>query len=323
MSDLRGLSLRQLRALAATIHTGSVTNAAKRLSVTPPAIAAQLKGLEDAVGASLYVRGPDGLEPTPVGRELIAAANEIDAVVSGCAHRIAALNAGAEGSLDLGVVSTGKYFAPRLVAAFREAHPGIHVHLSIGNRGELLEALYRREYDLAVMGRPPADLAVERDVLGEHPYVLIAPPGHRLAGRHDVTAEDLRHEAFLTREQGSGTRSLTAAFLDGVGDGWAFDVSEMGTNETIKQAVMAGLGMAIISAHTVHTELADGKLATVPLPGLPIMRHWFLIRRTDREATTATRIFRDFVVRHGGSFLPRLPAPAPPATDTQGAIKSA
>jgi len=304
MVDLRSLSLKQLRAFAATIRTGSVTQAAHALFVTPPAVTTHLKSLEKIVGQPIYEKNPDGPEPTEVGRELLEAADEIEKVIERARVKIEALASGATGSVILGVVSTGKYFAPGIVARFRQDHPEILVRLAIGNRTEIIKGLERREYDLLIMGRPPAHVAVEREVLGDHPHVLVAAPDHPLVGDPEILPEDLLRETFLAREEGSGTRLLMGRFLERIGGGRSFSTVEMGTNETIKQAVMAGLGIAIISAHTCHSELAEGKLALLQAEGLPLVRPWFLIHRSDRELTKAAEVLRRFIVDHKGEVLP-------------------
>lgn len=304
MVDFRSLSLKQLRAFAATIRTGSVTQAAADLFVTPPAVTTHLKSLEKIVGQPVYQRNVEGPEPTEVGRELLEAADEIEKVIERTSQRIDALNAGATGSVTLGVVSTGKYFAPGIVANFRQHHPEIRVRLSIGNRTEIIKGLERREYDLLIMGRPPAHVAVDREVLGDHPHVLVAAPDHPLVGDPEILPEDLLRETFLAREEGSGTRILMTRFLDRIGGGRTFNMVEMGTNETIKQAVMAGLGVAIISAHTCHSELEEGKLATLQVQGLPLVRQWFLIHRSDRALTKAAEVLRRFIIGHKGEMLP-------------------
>ena len=304
MVDLRSLSLKQLRAFAATMRTGSVTQAAQALFVTPPAVTTHLKSLEKIVGQSIYEKNPDGPEPTEVGRELLEAADEIEKVIERARVKIEALASGATGSVILGVVSTGKYFAPSIVARFRQVHPDIRVRLAIGNRTEIIKGLERREYDLLVMGRPPAHVAVEREVLGDHPHVLVAAPDHPLVGDPEILPEDLLRETFLAREEGSGTRLLMGRFLERIGGGRSFNTVEMGTNETIKQAVMAGLGIAIISAHTCHSELAEGKLALLQAEGLPLVRQWFLIHRSDRDLTKAAEVLRRFIIDHKGEILP-------------------
>ncbi|MEO1689833.1 MAG: LysR substrate-binding domain-containing protein, partial [Pseudomonadota bacterium] len=154
----------------------------------------------------------------------------------------------------------------------RDQHPELEVALRIGNRGAIIAALERREVDLALMGRPPASPKVEADLLGPHPHVIVAPPDHPLARRRTVEPEALLRETFLMREDGSGTRILMSRFLDRTGGGRPWRGQDMGTNETIKQAVMAGLGIAFISAHTVRAEIETGRLTTLPVAGLPMMR---------------------------------------------------
>jgi len=304
MIDFRSLSLKQLRALSATIRTGSVTQAAASLFVTPPAVSTHLKSFEKTIGQPLYVRDGDGLQATEIGLEMLEAADEIERVIERARLRVEALSAGAVGSVLLGVVSTGKYFAPGIVGRFRQDHPQIRVRLSIGNRTEIIRGLEHGEYDLLIMGRPPAHVDVAREVLGDHPHVLIAAPDHPLVGDPEILPEDLLRETFLAREEGSGTRMLMTRFLDRVGDGRPFNLVEMGTNETIKQAVMAGLGIAIISSHTCHSELSEGKLATLQVEGLPMVRQWFVIYRTDRPLSRAAEVLHDFIVARKREILP-------------------
>ncbi|HMN73563.1 MAG TPA: LysR family transcriptional regulator [Rhodoblastus sp.] len=306
MSNFRGLTWKQLRALAATVEAGSVSGAAKALGVTPPAITTQLKLLEIEAGAPLFDRTGAHFAPTEIGAEFLAAARDVERVVAQTGERVAALRAGAIGSVVFGVVSTAKYIAPSIVASFRNAHPGIRVNLAIGNRGEIVRGLERSEYDVLLMGRPPAHIEVESAPLGDHPHVLIAPAGHRLIGGGEIPLEALTKERFLAREPGSGTRMLMERFLERAGGGRAFDVAEMGSNETIKQSVLAGLGIAIISAHTCMRELTEGKLVALPVAGLPLVRQWFLLHRVNRQITRAADIFRAYIVERRRDFFPKI-----------------
>jgi DNA-binding transcriptional LysR family regulator len=304
MHDLRSLSLKQLRAFAAVMKTRSVTQAAQQLSVTPPAITTHLKTLESLAGGPILERGSGEVAPTALGRELIRLADEMETIIRRTSGRMNALNSGAEGSVVLGVVSTGKYFAPSIVAAFERAYPGIKVTLSIGNRGDVIAGLERGEFDLLIMGRPPGHIETERVVLGDHPHILIAPPDHKLVNDPEILPEDLLRETFLAREPGSGTRALMTRFLERVGDGRRFEVVEMGTNETIKQAVMAGLGLAIISQHTCFAELSDRRLAVLSMPGLPLVRQWYLLHRSDHGLDTASRELHAFICENRTTLLP-------------------
>lgn len=302
--DLRGLSLKQLRAFVAVARAGSMTAAANQLCVTPPAVTTHLKTIEKMIGAPLLDRSGDVIALTDVGRAMLTLTEEIETTLARGERKIAALLSGAEGGVALGAVSTAKYFTPSVVAAFQRAHPGVRVTLAIGNREMIVQGLERGEYDLAIMGRPPAHLDVSCAVLGDHPHELIAPPDHPLAGAGEVQPEDLLQETFLAREAGSGTRMLMARFLERIGAGRSARVVEMGTNETIKQAVIAGLGLAILSAHTCHVELQEGRLVALPAQGLPLIRQWYLLSRTERPLDRAAAVLRDFILARKADLLP-------------------
>jgi DNA-binding transcriptional LysR family regulator len=305
MSGFKNVSIKQLRALAATVQTGSVTAAARVLGVTPPAISTQLKLLEVLVGGSVLDRTTDRFVLTDIGREVLEAAGDIEHSLDKTAQRIAALRAGAAGLAVFGAVSTAKYFAPSIVAAFQNVRPNIRVKLMVGNREEIIEQLSHGELDLLIMGRPPEHLPIASEPLGQHPHVLIASPEHRLAGLEEVTKLDLQNERFLAREPGSGTRLLMERFIERLGSGRHCDIVQMGTNETIKQAVMAGLGIALISAHTCINELHEGRLVALKAPGLPVIRHWFLVHRTNRPLSVAATVLKTFILGRR-DLIPRL-----------------
>jgi len=206
----------------------------------------------------------------------------------------------------LGVVSTGKYFAPRLVAKLHAAFPDIEVILKVGNRDQTIRGLQQNNLELTIMGRPPRSPAVVAYEIGPHPHVLIAPPEHRLAGRNEIEPAELLAENFIAREQGSGTRILMTRYLDRLGKGTPYRQIEMGTNETIKQAVMAGLGIAMISLHTVSEEIRMGRLVTLPAAWLPIERRWYLLHREDLTLTPTLANVRDFILGLKGDYLPAV-----------------
>lgn len=303
--SLAHATLRQLRALAATIRCGSVTGAAQQFNLTPPAVSLQLKQLEQLVGIALLERGEGMMRPTGAGRELADTALRIDALLGEAEDAIEALKGARAGHVRVGVVSTAKYFAPRVLAAFKRAHPGIELQLSVGNREETVAALETFAIDIAVMGRPPTHLEVERSTIGPHPHIIVAPPDHPLARSRYIGPKTLSTEIFLMREPGSGTRMLTEQLLADTGITPRVGM-EIDSNETIKQAVMAGLGVALLSAHTVSVELADGRLIMLDVVGLPIMREWSVMRRADRRMMPAASMLWDFFAAEGGSFLPVL-----------------
>jgi DNA-binding transcriptional LysR family regulator len=295
MTDLRALTLRHLRAHEATVRHGSVTAAARELLVTPPAITAQLKSLEELVAAPLYDRASDGFAPTEIGRLVLKLAEDVDLLVSQTQQKCKALAAGTTGTVTLGAVSTTKYLVPSVVARFRACHPEISVQLVIGNREDIIRGLERNQYDVLIMGRPPDHLRLDAKVLGDHPHVIIAQPGHPLASSKALALSDLARERFLARESGSGTRLLMERMFAQAGLQGSAELIEMGTNETIKQSVMAGLGVSFISAHTCLSELADGRLVTLNIAGLPLMRQWYVINRADRPLAKSAEIFRAFI----------------------------
>lgn len=302
---MKDVTLRQLRFLGEVVRTGSLAAAAGNLHLTGPAIAQQLRLLEKSVGLALLERGPGGQRATEAGRLLVETSHRIEAELAICDEALRSLRTATTGHVTLGAVSTAKYFAPQVLGSFRRAHPDVRIALHIGNRDEIITRLENYEIDLAVMGRPPQRLEVEQRVFGDHPYVFVAAPGHPLVGRREVPLELLAEETLLVRERGSGTRLhldglLTAAGRDGtVG-------MELDSNETIKQATMAGLGVALISAHTIAAEVHDGRLAVLDVRGLPIRRHWLVVRMQRRAVSPATRALWDFFVAEGTAQLPTL-----------------
>jgi DNA-binding transcriptional LysR family regulator len=280
-----------------------MAGAARQLHVTPPAITVQMQQLEETAGLPLVERLGEGTTPTGAGEVLLRAANRIEALLAECDQEIAQLKGIKGGRVAAGVVSTAKYFAPKALAAFKVQHPGVDLRLSVRNRQETITALRELTLDLAIMGRPPENLDLESQALGEHPHVIVAAGRHPLAGR-EVTIAGLGDETFFIREQGSGTRMLmeslflSAKFTPNVG-------MEIGSNETIKQAVIAGLGIAFISAHTVAVELADGRLTELKVEGLPVLRKWYVVRLREKAVMPAAEAMWRFLASEGHTFLPQ------------------
>ena len=305
---MRNVTLRQLRSVLAVARRGSVAHAAREMFLTGPAVTLQIRQLEEEVGLTLFDRTSGGMRPTEAGRVVIETATQVEGLLLACADRLAAFKGLEAGHVAIGVVSTAKYFAPRAIAAFARNHPGIEISLFVGNRQEILEALKEQRVDIVVMGRPPSGLDVAATALGDHPLVVIAPPDHPLAARRAIPRDDLRGESFLLREPGSGTRTSFESFLDEGAPGLAATLrfSEMGSNETIKQAVMAGLGIAFLSAHTIEAEVESGRLAVLDVQGTPVVRKWFAIRRADRTSSPSTLAFERFLTDHAADLLPSM-----------------
>jgi len=305
-TGLRDLTIRQLRALAALADGGSVTAAARKLNLTQPAVTLQLRNLQDLAGLPLIQRTNDGMLLTGAGQEVLALSQRIEAVIAACTTSLDMIAGRTGGRVSIGAVSTAKYFVPFAIAAFSKLYPKIDISLVIGNRQEIRQGLRGYDLDFAIMGRPPPDVEVETHLIGDHPHIIIAPSGHRLARDFGLAAVDLSHETFLTREQGSGTRTLmeqlfeTTELQPKIG-------MEMSSNETIKQAVIAGLGIAFISAHTVATELADGRLVILDVAGLPVVRQWFVLKRKDKVLLPPAQAMLDYLSTEGARFLPGTP----------------
>lgn len=306
MTGLRDLTIRQLRALAALSDHGSVTAAANKLNLTQPAVTLQLRNLQQLAGLPLLQRTNDGMLLTGAGREVLALYERIEAAISACATSLDMMAGRTGGRVSIGAVSTAKYFVPFAIAAFSKLHPRLDISLSIGNREEIRQALHGYDLDFAIMGRPPPDVEVETRLIGDHPHIVVAPRGHWLAQDFGLAAVDLTHETFLIREQGSGTRMLMEQLFADTELRPTIGM-EMSSNETIKQAVIAGLGIAFISAHTVATELEDGRLVALDVAGLPVLRQWFVVRRQDKVLLPPAQAMLDFLSDQGARFLPGMP----------------
>lgn len=307
MPKREAITFKQLRALSAVESRGSLTAAADALGLTPPAVHTQIKGLEAALRARvLESSGAQGAILTPEGKVVLQAHHQIETILDGCMDTVRALRDGQSGVVTLGVVSTGKYFAPALVAQLQRAFPEITVNMKVGNRDKIIADLQDRAIDLAIMGRPPRSPATQAFELGPHPHVILAAPDHPLAGQDSISAAELLAQTFIAREAGSGTRILMTRYLDRLGEGLPYRQIEMGSNETIKQAVIANLGIAMISLHTATEEIRSGRLVTLPADGLPIVRRWYLLYREDMPLTATVTNVRDYILGQEGAFLPHL-----------------
>jgi LysR family transcriptional regulator, low CO2-responsive transcriptional regulator len=301
---MQNLTLKQLSALIAVSRIGSVTGAADFLSITPSAMTTRIKELELVAGLPLFERSQRGMRLNEAGTVILRMATHINSAVDLAEATLADLQGLKTGRLSVGIVSTAKYFAPHIIAAFSKQYPGIEVSLTVGNRQLVIEALQQMTIDLAIMGRPPDDSNVTAEIFGDHPYVIIAPCTHRLTNKLRIKPELIVPEPFLLREQGSGTRRVFEEFFLGRANRRSNVTIEIGSNETIKQGVIAGLGLALISAHTVEFEVESRRLAILDVIGMPILRNWFITRRLDKTEMPASRAFRHFIRAEGVHYLP-------------------
>jgi len=243
---------------------------------------------------------------TGAGHEVLGLLEQIEAAVANCTTSLDMIAGHTGGRVAIGAVSTAKYFVPFAIAAFSKLHPKVEITLKIGNRQELREALRGYELDIAIMGRSPAEIQVETHLIGDNPHIIVAPKGHWLEHDFGLAPADLSHETFLTREKGSGTRLLMEQLFE-ANEFQPVIGMEMSSNETIKQAVTAGLGIAFISAHTVATELEDGRLVMLDIAGLPVVRQWYVVRRSDKTLLPPAQAMLDFFAAEGAKYLPKAP----------------
>jgi DNA-binding transcriptional LysR family regulator len=299
---MRNLSLRQLRVFVAAAKHSSFVRAAKELHITPPAVSMQISDLEQSVGLPLFDRIGRRASLTMTGECLLVHARKILATLREAEDTIARFRGLKGGQLTIGMVSTAKYFVPRLLARFRSEHPLVELRMSVGNRETLSEALIRNEVDLAIMGRPPREIATRAESFAAHPYVIVSAPTHALAAQEHVSVAALASLPFIVREPSSGTRASMNQFFreHGVEPPAAM---EMPSNETIKQAVIADMGLAFLSLHTLGLELQFGLLRRLPVEDLPYMRRWFVVHPQSRTLSPAAESFRYFILDQGERFL--------------------
>ena len=311
---MRNITLRQLRTISAVFRHGKVNLAARELGLTGPAVSLQIQQFEQSAGLLLFERTRDGMVPTEAGRAAYEAARAIRSEISHLEDALNAIKGLGRGKIRLGVVSTGKYFAPKLIAGFLKEVPGIELKLFVGNRAETIAKLKNHEIDIALMGRPPKEIDVRSRVFGDHPLVFIAPAGHKLSQEIEITKERIAQEQFIVREKGSGTRISLEIFMSDVPGRLDNLGTEMDSNETIKQAVMAGLGIAFISGHTIEQECQSGKLVILDVVQTPIRRQWFAVTQAAKTPTPALQALDDFLRKTGPSLLPIVSKPYRTAT---------
>ncbi|HTY03101.1 MAG TPA: LysR family transcriptional regulator [Rhodocyclaceae bacterium] len=313
---MKNVTLRQLKVFEAVANHLSFSRAAEELYLTQPAVSMQVQALADQVGLPLFEQMGKKIFLTAAGEELLRHVRRIAQQLREADEALAAIRGAKGGRLTLGVVSTAKYVAPRLLVAFSKLHPEADLRLGVYNRETLVHQLAENQIDLAIMGTPPKEVDTVAAVFADHPHVIIAAADHPLAARRRLSPADLADQPFLIREPGSGTRGAMERFFAGHGV-QITRTTEMGSNETIKQAVMAGMGLSFISEHTIGLELAAGRLVRLPVTGTPVMRQWFVVHRADKQLLPMSIAFLDFV-RSDGPRLVAEQAPIAPATDARG-----
>jgi DNA-binding transcriptional LysR family regulator len=299
---MRNYTLKQILTFIEVARDRSVSKAAARLFVTQPAVSMQLRQLEDAFGLPLVEASGRNIQLTQAGEEFlqhaIAAAAQFRNLEASMAEHVGLK----KGRIELAVVSTVKYFVPMLLVRFAKLMPGIEIKLHIDNRENILAMLSRNEIDLVIMGRAPTTLDCEATAFTTNPMGIVCAPDHPLSRRKRASFALLRDHQFVVREQGSGTRAAMER-LFAQHDVPLKVVMEMPSNETIKQAVMAGMGLSFLSLRTVRHELAAGHLALVDISGMPIVGHWYVTHLRQNRLSPAAKAFKDFLIEQGGPLI--------------------
>lgn len=289
-------TLRQLQIFRSVARNLSYTRAAEELNLTQPAVFTQVRQLQESVGSALIERIGKQLYLTEPGDVVLNSAQDILGELDRMDMRLAELRGMARGRLRVSVVSTAKYDIPRRLGDFCRQYPGIDVSLTVGNREELLARFAANEDDLYVLGTVPDGIDADWHQYAENPIVVIATPEHPLAGKENVGASELEGEAFIMREKGSGTRIATERFFKGEGIAPTVRM-ELGANEAISEAVMAGLGISVISRGSARLELQLGKLVELKVTGFPILRHWHAAWPKGKRISVGAEAFLEILLK--------------------------
>src|SRR5450432_2434916 len=325
LAAVQHATLRQLRVFEVAARHMNFSRAAEELHLSQPAVSTQLKQLSTHVGLALFERVGQRLYLTAAGEETLRCARALAHVIQDADAAVGRLKGLTGGRLNVAVISAGDYFFPRVLAEFIRQYPGVELNLAVHNRESLLRCFAENLTDLAVMVRPPtgADIVAER--FAPHPYVIVAAPSHPLANAAGIPRSALAAESFITRERGSDTwNSMHEVF--GRGFSRLRIAMQIHSTETIKQAVMAGMGVSFLSRHTIGLELQTGRLIVLDVQGFPATLSWYVVHRRGKRLPPAADAFKEFLVREGAALITRFvyagpgaPArPGRPAARTRG-----
>jgi DNA-binding transcriptional LysR family regulator len=317
--NLRHATLHQLRIFLAVARHSSFARAAQALHLSPPTLSLQVKQLSETVGQPLFEQLGKKIYLTAAGQTLAEACQDIESRMERLSQDLSALQGIERGSLRLAILTTVKYTVPKLLGGFCASHPGIDVAMLVGNREMLLQRLANNQDDLYIMGQPPEQMDVISEPFADNPLVLVAPPSHPLVGQRSLPPQRLMNEPFILREPGSGTRLTAEKFFASQGVVLKNRL-EVGSNEAIKQTVAGGLGLAVLSTHTVVAELALGELAQLDVQGFPLIRRWHVVYPQGKRLSAAALAFKDWLFEHRpGQEANRAAAAAAPAPTASAA----
>jgi DNA-binding transcriptional LysR family regulator len=302
---MKNATLRQLKIFETVARHLSFSRAAEELHLTQPAISIQIKTLEGHVGLPLFEQLGKKVYLTPAGTELLGYTREIIRQFQDAEAAMAQYKGVSGGKLNVSVISAGDYFFPRLMVEFARRHEGVTLNLTVHNREELLGQLADNLTDLAVMVRPPHDMDTVSESFAPHPYVIVAAPDHPLAGKKRIPLDVVVREPFVVREKGSDTwNSMKEGFTGHLAN---LNIAmEIKSTETIKQAVIAGMGISFLSAHTINLELKAGSLVVLDVQGFPLMLNWYLVHRRDKRLPPVALAFKRFLMSEGAGLIRQI-----------------
>ncbi len=302
---MKNATLRQLKVFETVARLGSFSRAAEELHLTQPAVSTQVRTLQGHVGQQLFDQFGKKIHLTAAGSELLHHSRLIIRQFADAEAAMARIEGVSGGRLNVAAISAGDYFLPRLLVEFARAHAGVQLNLMVHNRQDLLVQLADNLTDLAIMVRPPDDADTVNEAFAPHPYVIVAASGHALAAAPRIAMTRILREPFIVRERGSDTAvSMAEAFGRHIAQ---LNVAlEIKSTETIKQAVLAGMGIAFLSGHTVSAELRAGTLVMLDVVGFPRRLHWYLVRRRQKHLPPAALAFRDFLLRDGARLIDQI-----------------
>ncbi len=309
-------SFRQLATFHAVARLGSVSLAADEMHLTQPAVSIQIGTLEESAGTPLLQRTGRGIRLTEAGELLAGYAGRILDLWREAGDEMAMLQGVFSGTLRVGAITTAEYLLPPILVNFAKEHPKVKVKLQVGNRDEIVRMLAGQEIDIAIMGRPPAELKTDSSAFAKHPMAFLAAPSHPLMSAAKPTLAMLSDTRMLVRERGSGTRTTVERFFKDQGLPLRIG-SELSSNEAIKQMCAAGFGIAFLSMHTCVLEMNAGLLGVLPVPGNPVVRDWYVMHLASRQLPQVALAFEEYLRMHGQAQIQQqlgsLPAARAPA----------
>ena len=302
---MRNATLRQLKVFETVARHLSFSRAAEELHLTQPAVSTQVRQLEEHAGLPLFEQLGKKIYLTTAGNEMLHYSRTIIQQLHEVDEAMSQLKGVSGGKLNVAVISAGDYFFPRLLAEFTRRYTGVELNLAVHNREELLHQLATNQTDLAVMVRPPHETDAITEAFAPHPYVIVAPPSHPLAGKRHIKMAQLAEEAFVVRERGSDTwNSMEEGFAGRLTN--LKIAMEIKSTETIKQAVIAGMGIAFLSAHTISLELQVGNLTVLDVEGFPVMLNWYLVHRKNKRLPPVAVAFKQFLMEEGANQIEEI-----------------